>query len=481
MHKNAQKCTTMKTGIKFKPCNVQSACEHNKRDKKYLENVAKSDHKYYDLFHDQTVKNEYWTNPEYLEKTYPQILDDLKVYVKDMTGRSMQEKATPIREGVCPVKPDTTIEDFTPFINWLRTYGISVISIDIHHDEGHVEAETLERQYNHHAHIVCNWIRPDGKSVKMGKKDTSMMQTVLAQSLGMERGTPAEETGARHIPHLEYREMKAAENARRLEKKVNQLEWEIKDKLQELDKAQKQLQLASAEAAKEALKGNLYDIGARVAGIFGRGAVAESKNDAAEAQQRAAEAEAKAAEAVAAQVRAESARKQAESARISAEQAEKRTKDTKAQYGREMFEKGRKEGAESAEEKHLREIDLMIVEKNAAVDAKEAVIAEQKKFTEQVLQIFPRLEDLDINLKVMTTAGLKPEEITKVIAEGKTDATVKVPYAMKNHLVPATVEMERNQKGQLRVRFNKRPWTEFVQKAVEMIKRTLSKGRGLKP
>lgn len=481
MHKNAQKCTTMKTGIKFKPCNVQSAREHNKRDKKYLENVEKSDHKFYDLFHDQTVNNEYWTNPEYLELSYTQILDDLKVYVKDMTGRSMQEKANPIREGVCPVKPDTTIEDFTPFVNWLTSHGLSVISIDIHHDEGHVDAETLEREYNHHAHIVCNWIHPNGKSVKLSQADCSTMQTVLAQSLGMERGTPAEETGARHIPHLEYREMKAAENARRLEEKVNLLETEVKDKLQELAQAQEQLQLASAEASKEALKGNLYDIGARVAGFFGRGAVAESRNDAAEAQQRAAEAEAKAAEAVAAQVRAENARKQAENARISAEQAEKRAKDTKAQYGREMLEKGRKEGAKSAEEKHQREMDLMNADKNAAIDAKEAVIAGQKKFTEQVLKIFPRLEDLDINLKVMTTAGLKPEEITKVIAEGKADAKVKVPYAMKNHLVPATVEMERNQKGQLRVRFNKSPWADFVQKAIEMIKRTLSKGRGVKP
>lgn len=478
MHKNAR---DMKTGIKFKPCNVQSAREHNKRDKKYLENVEKSDHKYYDLFHDQTFNNEYWTNPEYLELSYTQILDDLKVYVKDMTGRSMQEKANPIREGVCPVKPDTTIEDFTPFVNWLTSHGLSVISIDIHHDEGHVDAETLEREYNHHAHIVCNWIHPNGKSVKLSQADCSTMQTVLAQSLGMERGTPAEETGARHIPHLEYREMKAAENARRLEEKVNLLETEVKDKLQELAQAQEQLQLASAEASKETLKGNLYDVGARIAGIFGRGAVAESRNDAAEAQQRAAKAEAKAAEAVAAQVRAENARKQAENARISAEQAEKRAKDAKAQYGREMLEKGRKEGAASAEEKHLREIDLMIVEKNAEVDAKEAVIAKHKKFTDQVLKIFPRLEDLDVNLKVMTTAGLKPEEITKVIAEGKADATVKVPYAMKNHLIPATVEMERNQKGQMRVRFNKSPWTEFVQKAVEMIKRTLSKGKGLKP
>lgn len=436
----------MKTGIKFKPCNVQSAREHNKRDKKYLENVEKSDHKFYDLFHDQTVNNEYWTNPEYLDLSYTKIRDELKVYVKNMTGRAMQEKATPIREGVCPVKPDTTIEDFTPFINWLESHGVSVISIDIHHDEGHVEAETRERKYNHHAHIVCNWIQPNGKSVKMSQADCSTMQTVLAQSLGMERGTPAEETGARHIPHLEYREMKAAENARRLEDKVNLLESEVNDKLQELAEAQEQLQLASSEASKEALKGNLYDIGARVASIFGRGAIAESRNDADEALLRAREAEIKAAEAVVAQERAENAReaaenarKMADKARLAAQQAESRAKEEKAKYGREMYEKGHQKGYSEGHEEGLTEgkdsIYPTLSDKENEIDDLKKSLKELRtsrnekaetaeKEMSDLIAWNPNLKNWRKSVKDMQTAGLSQEDILMIFAKGS--GTVKI-------------------------------------------------------
>lgn len=443
MHKNAR---DMKTGIKFKPCNVQSAREHNKRNKKYLENVEKSDHKFYDLFHDQTVNNEYWTNPEYLELSYTKILDDLKVYVKDMTGRSMQEKANPIREGVCPVKPDTTIEDFTPFINWLESHGVSVISIDIHHDEGHVEAETQERKYNHHAHIVCNWIHPNGKSVKMSQADCSTMQTVLAQSLGMERGTPAEQTGAKHIPHLEYREMKAAENARRLEEKVNLLETEVKDKLQELAQAQEQLQLASSEASKEALKGNLYDVGARIAAVFGRGAIAESRNDADEALSRAREAENKAAEAVAAQERAENAREMADKARLAAQRAERKAKGEKAKYGQEMYEKGHAEGYSEGHEDGLtegkdslfpsiREIRKELSDKENEIDdlknsledlrtSRNEKAETAEKEMSDLIDWNPYLQNWRKSLKDMQTAGLSQEDILMIFAKGS--GTVKI-------------------------------------------------------
>lgn len=242
----------MKTGIKFKPCNVGTAEAHNRRDKAYCQAVAhKFGHTYF--WDEYRHLNLSWRNPSY-PQSLPELLEELKVLVKDKTNRSMQCKpveytdrktgkkksragSSAIREGCPPIKPDTKIEDFDLFVKWLADKGITVISIDLHHDEGHPDPETDNLLPNHHAHIIVDWMdHQTGKSIKLDNEDCKEMQTVLAESLGMERGTPKQDTGIEGLSAIEYKERKARENHKRLTAENAALEQQIEDKRDELDK-----------------------------------------------------------------------------------------------------------------------------------------------------------------------------------------------------------------------------------------------------
>lgn len=219
-----------KTGIHIKPCNTGSAEQHNRRDQDYLKRLDASGKKTYDIFRDETHLNRRWLNPAYKGRTLDQVLQDLRKEVKEKTGRSMQDKATPIREGVCPILPSTQISDFNTVVEWYKAHGAAVISIDLHHDEGHTDAVTGERHHNHHAHLIVDYINHEtGRSVKLTKEDISELQTVVAQALRMERGISKAETGAKHLSAQEYREKMAGENAALLEARCQDLERQISE------------------------------------------------------------------------------------------------------------------------------------------------------------------------------------------------------------------------------------------------------------
>lgn len=276
-----------KTGINIEKCNVYKAEKHNGRDQAYIDAVNKSKNKTYSIFADKTPTNVTWINPDerYQDKSLVQLLNDIRKEVKEKTGQKLQEKdrirkvkdkktgefkekiipgSSPIREGVCPVKEDTKIEDFQTVIDWLAERNVKVIRIDIHNDEGHVDVDTKERKYNRHAHLIFDWmlhenlmgkdpktgkekvIQKAGTSVKLNKQDMSELQTVLADALGMERGESKEVTGAEHLKALEFRLQETAKDVERLEKKNEDLKKENEDlkeqKREELRKACSNLQ-----------------------------------------------------------------------------------------------------------------------------------------------------------------------------------------------------------------------------------------------
>ena len=258
-----------KTGINIEKCNVYKAEKHNGRDQAYIDAVNKSKNKTYSIFADMTPTNKTWRNPDerYQDKSLVQLLNDIRKEVKEKTGQKLQEKdrirkvkdkktgefkekvipgSSPIREGVCPVKEDTKIEDFKPVIDWLAERHVKVIRIDIHNDEGHVDIETKERMYNRHAHVIFDWmlhedveykdpktgetrIQKAGTSVKLNQKDMSELQTILAVALGMERGESKEVTGAEHLKALEYRLQETAKDLERLTKKNEVLKKKNED------------------------------------------------------------------------------------------------------------------------------------------------------------------------------------------------------------------------------------------------------------
>ena len=288
----------MKTGIKFKPCNVGTAEAHNRRDRAYCEAVArKFGHTYFwDEFRHLNLS---WRNPSYT-KPLPELFEDMKVLVKQKTGRAMQCKpvettdrktgkkktrsgCSAIREGCPPIKPDTRIEDFAPFVRWLEGYGITVISIDLHHDEGHPDPETDDLLPNHHAHIIVDWLNHEtGKTVKIDNEVCKQMQTVLAESLGMERGTPKEDTGIEGLSAIEYKEKMASAHVKKLKQEQQELESRKSELLKE--QTAKETKIAELEAqriekqkALDAESGSALKSG--LANIFGKGKYAEIERE----------------------------------------------------------------------------------------------------------------------------------------------------------------------------------------------------------
>lgn len=260
---------SMKTGINFERCNIGSAEMHNTRDPKYIAAVNASPNKHYSIFEDQMKMNVSWVNPAYQGKTLPGLLDELRAIYREKVGQAPQEQDrvrevtdkktglkktvttagwSPIREGVCPILPNTQISDFGPFIEWLQSKGLQAVRLDLHHDEGHTDELTGERKYNHHAHIVVDWIDHNtGKSRKLSKEDTREMQTQLAASLRMERGVSKEITGADHLSPDEQRAKAAAERVKALEEKETNLEAQII----QTSKAVKGIQVAADDAVRD--------------------------------------------------------------------------------------------------------------------------------------------------------------------------------------------------------------------------------------
>lgn len=288
----------MKTGIKFKPCNVGTAEAHNRRLSAYCEAVARKFGQTYfrDAFRHLNVS---WRSPSY-PKPLPDVLEDLKELVKQKTGRAMQCKdveytdrktgkkrkrsgCSAIREGCPPIKSDTTISDFDRFVTWLADKGITVISIDLHHDEGHADPLTDDFLPNHHAHIIVDWMdHATGKSIKLNANDCKEMQTVLAESLGMERGTPKEDSGIEGLNAIEYKEKMARENNRRLtaenarlETRNEQLELQAvaaEKTIEDLEQRRKEKKKALDEESGSALMSGM-------ANLFGKGRFAEIEKE----------------------------------------------------------------------------------------------------------------------------------------------------------------------------------------------------------
>lgn len=222
-----------KTGIHFKPCKVGSVEAHNERSKEYLESVRKSGREFY-FFPDLTHLNRSEVNSAYNGMTCAEIFEKQKeTYIRktgqkpNLEDRVVTDKKTgrqrtisgwsPIREGVAPIKEDTEMEDFRPFVEWCSKNGLNIIRIDLHFDEGYENAKG-ERTFNRHAHIIVDWFDWNtGKTAKLDGKKMSEAQCIIADALGMGRGEKKVVTGAIHLNPAEYREKKAEEYAIKLE------------------------------------------------------------------------------------------------------------------------------------------------------------------------------------------------------------------------------------------------------------------------
>lgn len=169
-----------KTSIHIEPCKIGSSERHNQR-LKHLDYVRP----------ELSKLNESWVDVADL----PAHLNDLKTLVKDKTGRAMQAKATPIREGVIVIKEDTSIEQLRGLATAIeQRWGIKTLQIHIHRDEGYLGERTedmkhREGKYNLHAHMFFVTTNlATGKSWKRQRGEGSVMQDITAQTLNLTRG-----------------------------------------------------------------------------------------------------------------------------------------------------------------------------------------------------------------------------------------------------------------------------------------------------
>lgn len=235
-----------KTSINIKPCLVTSSGAHNRRLAEYLANIRKE--KIY-IRTDLMAKNETWVSPELGDTSLEERSRQIAAMVKKKTGRAMQTKdrkrvnkktgkvtvvrgSTPIKEGVVVIKEDTAMEQLRHFCEVCKErWDITPLQIFIHRDEGHYETPGDKTTWkpNYHAHIVWDWMNHDtGKSCKLLPQDMSQMQTILAEALGMERGTSKELTGREHLERTDYIIAKQKQEAEKTRIAKEQAEAELK-------------------------------------------------------------------------------------------------------------------------------------------------------------------------------------------------------------------------------------------------------------
>jgi hypothetical protein len=123
---------------------------------------------------------------------------------KEKTGRTMQAKATPIREGVLLIGQHHTADDLKKLaVRIEEQFGIKTIQGYCHKDEGHYDKISGEWKPNYHAHMVFDWTdHATGKSIKMSRDDMAKLQTVVAQELNLERGISSSKT---HLNAIQYK------------------------------------------------------------------------------------------------------------------------------------------------------------------------------------------------------------------------------------------------------------------------------------
>lgn len=209
------------TSINIQP--MKNGCEMHDTRRKELGYVRK----------ELTHLNESWADPRYAGMSMAEIRRDIDRRYHDTVGQHLQKKAVPLREGVVVIDNATTMEQLRQLARNLETrFGIKTMQIHVHRDEGHWREG--EWHPNLHAHMLFDWTWGNGKSVALNRTDMSAMQTVVANTLGMQRGVSSDR---KHLDIIQYKNK--VEEDRNLE--LQQEKTELQEESQTLKADNKQL------------------------------------------------------------------------------------------------------------------------------------------------------------------------------------------------------------------------------------------------
>jgi len=141
--------------------------------------------------------NEFWKGDEIENR-----LSLIKKKCKETSGRKMQKNAEPIREAVVNLNAHHSMKDLKKLAEDLKAKkGLDCFQIFIHRDEG-----KSQEDLNYHAHMLFDWQdQTTGKMKRLNRLDMSQLQTIVAESLVMERGELKENSNRERLEPVEYK------------------------------------------------------------------------------------------------------------------------------------------------------------------------------------------------------------------------------------------------------------------------------------
>lgn len=443
------------------------ALEHNERTRKL-------DHVRADL----TPDNQNWHASGYSGNA--DLLAEIKADYQEAHGKKLHAKATPVREGVVVIQKDTTMAQLLAAARRCeQEFGIQVQAISMHMDEGHYQEDPTPLQNgpwvgNYHAHVTWCWYNwQTHTTCKLDREDTARMQDIFAEALAMERGLSSTKKG---LSAIQFKVQKKQEQLAALEQqgklataRATKLQADIAALQEKEAAALEKVQAAEKAASREQLRSTAADVGARVLGLFGRGAVAEANAERDQAQQAAEDAEQQAAADRQARQAAETAQKQAELARTTAEAAARRAKAEKDAYGRERYEAGQAEGYAAGRQSvagSIAPLQRQLAEKQATIDKLQGARDERAEAAEKELEDMvawnPNMRNWRQSVEDMRTAGLADKDIQQVLMKGSATVQVNIKHNYKDYPIDTTVAI-----GTLQTAANKRTFGVWFKAAFD--------------
>ena len=454
------------------------ALEHNERTRK-LDHVRE----------DLTPRNKNWHADNYTNNA--DLLAEIKADYQAAHGKKLHAKATPVREGVVVIQKDTTMAQLLSATRRCEEeFGIQVKAVSMHMDEGHYQDGPTPMQRgpwvgNYHAHVTWCWYNwQTHTTCKLDREDTARMQDIFAEALAMERGLSSTKKG---LSAIQYKVQKKQEKLAALEQqgklytaKAAKLQADIAALKEREAAALEKTQAAEKAASREQLRSNAADIGARVLGLFGRGAVAEANAERNQAQQAADNAEQQAAADRQARETAEKAAKIAQNAQKTAEANARRAKAEKDNYGRERYEAGHAEGykagrlsvAESmvslqqklADKQNT--IDMLQRTRDDQIEAATAKADKRAETAEKEMQDLlswnPNMKNWRKSVQDMQTAGLADKDIRTVLMKGSATVNVNIKHNYNVYPVETIVTL-----GTLKTAENQRTFGVWFRLTIE--------------
>lgn len=196
-----------------------------------------------------TPQNENWTG-----QSISSMQKEIARYCKEKSGRKLQKNATPIREAVVLLRPNHSMNDLKKLANDIKDeFGVECFQIHIHKDEGHFQNKEQKVGWtpNLHAHLVFRWQDMEtGKTKRLNKADMSKLQTLVANSLSMDRGEFKTNSNRERLEPTAYKEKLAQQNYDKLQEQLVDLEQKKNTVRARIEKLERE----RAETSKEAFR-----------------------------------------------------------------------------------------------------------------------------------------------------------------------------------------------------------------------------------